>query len=253
MMKLGFYDSGLGGLSVLREFINAYNGIYSYYYFGDSARAPYGNKSKEELKQYIKEILDYMQERDIDVVIAACNTSSMIMHEMDLGIYDFEVINLYDVMNDYFCKNNQNHEEIALLATQSTIDSKRYLNWKVKIYPQACSDLVPLIECGKLNEAKDFFVKHLSSLPSHIKEVIIGCTHFAFLSEELDCKFNFIDPAKISLKYFQQSPMSDLFLSKAHKKNQNLDLNLYFSKADDGYLNLARNLLHKNNLDHSLD
>ena len=61
-MKIGFYDSGLGGLSVLREFINAYGSLYDYYYFGDSARAPYGEKTKEQLKSFTIEILDKMQE-----------------------------------------------------------------------------------------------------------------------------------------------------------------------------------------------
>ena len=86
-MKLGFYDSGLGGLSVLREFVEKYQSRYSYVYFGDSARAPYGTKSPEQLKSYVVEIADYMQEKEVDVLISACNSSSMYLAEIDFDDY----------------------------------------------------------------------------------------------------------------------------------------------------------------------
>ncbi|MCE2928719.1 MAG: hypothetical protein LW817_03710 [Candidatus Caenarcaniphilales bacterium] len=247
-MKLGFYDSGLGGLSVLREFLREYKADYSYVYFGDSARAPYGNKSKAELKVFIKEILDYMNDKEVDVVISACNTTSMLMHEIDLDPYLFQVINLYDVMNDYFHNSLEAsiirdlHSRLALLATQSTVDSKRYLNWGVEILPIACPDLVPLIESADIDTAKQKWQVYLSKIPEDIRHLIIGCTHFSFVADQ-PSRFELIDPAKLCLKYFQNTIMGDTLLNHGHKLEKRLELELYFSKSDEKYLRFAESLL----------
>ena len=276
-MKLGFYDSGLGGLSVLKEFIAKYGSKYSYVYFGDSARAPYGTKSPEQLKSYVLEIADFMQEKQVDVLISACNSSSMYLDQIDFVDYFFQVISLNDVLTKYFA-TNQFDKPVALIATQATIDSGRYKNWSVDIHPVACADLVPLIEAGKLEEAKANWQTHLKNLPEAITDVIIGCTHYSFLVEarhpakqsfasDVDTKkvgtvlstssvskeqgdlrvkstndYNFIDPAKLVLEQFASSIFDDGLLNY-QTKDKDLDIDVHFSKADARYLEFVTSLL----------
>lgn len=249
-MKIGFYDSGLGGLSVLREFIKAYGSEYEYYYFGDSARAPYGGRLKEELKKFTLEILDKMHEQDVDLVVSACNTTSMLLHELNLEDYFFQVINLFDVMKDYFSKDlkasllKDMKTPIALLATSSNIDMGRYKDWGVNIHPVKCPELVPLIEAGNLEEAKKEWKHKLDSLPENIKHVIIGCTHYSFLYEAYK-EFEYIDPAKLCVDSFKNSLFADSLLSfNPENKKKEIDLETEFSKSSDEYEKLVLKLLN---------
>ena len=209
-MKVGLYDSGLGGLSVLNEMIRCYPDA-EYVYFGDSARAPYGEKSEEELTKYVYEIFDFMQDQNVDCVISACNTSSMFLHKMDLSQYSFKVISLFDVMKEFFDKSIADcsvctryeyrtqikpETKLALLATPSNIDMKRYEDWGLNIHPLKCPKLVPLVESGNLEEAKKEFENYLSELADDIENVIVGCTHYSFLTPEKS-RFEFIDPARV--------------------------------------------------------
>lgn len=247
-MKLGFYDSGLGGLSVLREFTKNYGSKYSYVYYGDSARAPYGEKSPDQLKQYILEIADFMQKQEVDIMISACNTSSMYLDELDLSDYNFEVISLNAVMKKFFADNITNFagKSLALLATNANIDSERYKQWGVDIYPLKCPKLVPLIEAANIDTAKTEWENYLKQIPSNIHDLIIGCTHYSFLVDEGTSRFKYIDPAKIVLNQFAGSIFDDGLMTFAARADSELDLDLHFSKADEQYLKTVADLLGLN-------
>ncbi len=191
-MKIGFYDSGLGGLSVLQEFLKRYGSSHSYIYLGDSARAPYGTKARDELISCVYQILDFMRERKVDLVVSACNTSSMYLDAMNLSTYNFQVLSLFEAMKKYFLTANVS--EATLLATPTTIASQRYKEWNCSITPIACPDLVPLVEAGDLVAARARFAEYLSEVQT--KHVIIGCTHYSFLVPS-NSDLLFIDPAKI--------------------------------------------------------
>lgn len=250
-MKLGFYDSGLGGLSILKSFLEKYRTGYEYYYYGDSARAPYGDKSPKELISYMKEIFDIMSKKEVDIVISACNTSSALLSQIDLDDYFFQVISLTDIMEDYF-KNSFEAAVIGdfrlpvgLLATQGTINSGKYNQWGVNVQPLACPKLVPLVEAGNLKDAKIEWQNYLQTLDKQVKYVVVGCTHYSFLiDEKVESKYKFIDPANLATDYFDKSIYSDSLLSyKATKDKKKLDLEIEFSKCDDEYFKLAERLL----------
>lgn len=240
-MKLGFYDSGLGGISVLREFLSRYQNNFSYVYFGDSARAPYGSKTEAELLGYIKEILDYMQSKKVDIVISACNTTSMLINKIDLSVYNFKTINLFEVMKDFFDNDvlgaqlKLAQEPVALMATSANIDSGKYKDWGVNIYPVKCPSIVPLVEAGNIEDAYNEWEKYLSTLPTEIKNVIVGCTHYEFLVDESD-KFNFISPAKLALEFFEKRFPN---LVNHASAGAELDLDIYFSKDQEKFLSFA--------------
>lgn len=244
-MKLGFYDSGLGGISVLREFVSRYQNDFSYVYFGDSARAPYGSKTEAELLGFIKEILDYMQSKEVDIVISACNTTSMLINKIDLSVYNFKTINLFEVMQDFFDNDSfgnelkRDQEPVALMATSANIDSGKYKDWGMNIYPVKCPLIVPLVEEGKIEDAYNEWEKYLATLPTEIENVIVGCTHYEFLVEESE-RFNFISPAKLALKFFEKR-FSDL--AKNASANAELDLDIYFSKDQEFFAELVPAIL----------
>ena len=244
-MRLGFYDSGLGGLSVLKEFVGKFGSKYSYSYFGDSARAPYGDKSPEQLKSYVFEIAEYMQADDVDILISACNTSSMYLDEIDLSDFSFQMISLKNVMDKYFADNAAKYQakRIALMATNATIDSGRYKNWPVDIYPVKCPTIVPLLEAAQLDAAKLEWQRYLNELPKDIKDVIIGCTHYSLLNVQAS-DYNFIDPAKLVLEQFSSSIFNDGMINYSKKNaNTELDIKINFTKGSDEYLKLATELL----------
>jgi glutamate racemase len=134
------------------------------------------------------------------------------------------------------------------MATTATIDSGRYKDWGVDIYPVKCPKIVPLLESAKLSEAKQEWQAYLSELPNSINDVIIGCTHYSFLiepearSQKLKA-FNFINPAKLVLEQFSGSVFNDGIINYADDRKKELDINLHFTKASEEYLNLATELL----------
>ena len=120
-MKIGIFDSGIGGLTVLAELIKKYPNN-KYYYFGDNINAPYGTKSKEELLKLSNKIINFLNKKDVDLIIVACGTiSSNVFDKLPKDI------KIYDVISptiDYI--NNSNYETIGLIGTKMTIKSKTF-------------------------------------------------------------------------------------------------------------------------------
>jgi len=248
-MKLGFYDSGIGGLSVLNSFLKTFKASYSYFYFADNANAPYGDKNPEQIIACVQKIFDEMHANEVDLVISACNTSSALLKNMDLDNYFFHVISLVDVLQDYF-KNNLEASVLAdmqvpvgFLATQSSVNSKAYENWGLNIHAIACPSLVPLVEAGKLDEAKLEWQKYLNQLDAQVQYVIVGCTHYSFLLEGSDPKYKFIDPAKLAVDYFANSLYADQLINYKDSEKKSLDLQMQFSNESPEYLKLVNSLL----------
>lgn len=249
-LKLGFYDSGFGGLSVLNEFIEEFGSSFEYFYFGDSANAPYGNKSSDELISLVYKIFDFMENLKVDYLISACNTSSALLHKMDLKNYSFSIFNLFDLMQDYFSKNIF-FERVGFLATERTIKSERYLDWPVDIYPLACPKLVPLVEAGRMEEARSEFYEYLLEFPENIYEVLIGCTHYSFLyqniekSESYTKRFKFIDPAKLMADYFLVKCLDENLKYEVKNTKEIPKVYLYSSGDHRNFLRLSESLLSK--------
>ena len=141
-MKIGIFDSGIGGLTVLAELIKKYPNN-KYYYFGDNINAPYGTKSKEELLKLSNKIINFLNKKDVDLIIVACGTiSSNVFDKLpkDTKIYD-----VISPTIDYI--NNSNYETIGLIGTNMTIKSKTFeKRINKKIIARSCNDFVPYIE-----------------------------------------------------------------------------------------------------------
>ena len=196
MGLLGFFDSGLGGLSILRE-ITKKLPHYSICYLGDNARTPYGSRAPEIIYRYTLEGVIELFKRGAEVIVLACNTSSSVA--------------LRRIQQEYLPAHHPNRrvlgiviptaEEVAhlsrskilgILATEATVASLGYLQEIYKIDPQvhvcqqACPLLVPIIEAGELENAEGVASKYIESLlrkDARIDTILLGCTHYALIED----------------------------------------------------------------------
>ena len=200
MARIGVFDSGYGGLTILEKF-RALLPEYDYVYLGDNARTPYGTRSFEVVYQYTLECVKKLFELDCDLVILACNTASAkalrTIQQKDLPLIApnkrvLGVIRPTAEKVGEFTKTSH----VGLLGTEGTIQSGSYPIEINKIFPeivvngQACPMWVPLIENGEhLSDGADYFVKkyinELLSADPMIDTLILACTHYPLLVDKI--------------------------------------------------------------------
>lgn len=198
--NIGVFDSGFGGLSILKE-IRCVLPDYSYIYLGDNARAPYGTRSFETVYRYTLEAVSKLFEMNCNLVIIACNTASAKalrnIQQRDLAKFgkDKRVLGIIrpctEIANS-FTKNNN----LGIVATKGTVTSKSYEIEIKKFFPQinitahACPMWVPIVENGEYaSDGADFFVKkELDALLAenpNIDSLLLGCTHYPLLLKKI--------------------------------------------------------------------
>ena len=190
-MILGIFDSGLGGLTVLKEILknNSYSRIV---YFGDTARVPYGDKNKETLRKYAIEDIAFLKDKGVDEIVVACGTiSSTVLNEIK-DDYDFKIEGIIDAAVKGALDVTKN-EKIGVIATSATINTHVFKNKIENIYEVACPKFVPLIEKDMINsmqmdEALDEYLSGLKS--AGIDTLILGCTHYPLLKDKIDAYFD---------------------------------------------------------------
>lgn len=200
MARIGVFDSGYGGLTILEKF-RALLPEYDYVYLGDNARTPYGTRSFEVVYQYTLECVKKLFELDCDLVILACNTASAkalrTIQQKDLPLIApnkrvLGVIRPTAEKVGEFTKTSH----VGLLGTEGTIQSGSYPIEINKIFPEivvtgkACPMWVPLIENGEhLSDGADYFVKkyinELLSADPMIDTLILACTHYPLLVDKI--------------------------------------------------------------------
>jgi glutamate racemase len=197
---IGIFDSGYGGLTVFRSIFQQLPG-YDYIYLGDTARAPYGNRSFQSIHQYTWECVQWLFEKGCPLVILACNTASAkalrTIQQKDLQNVDpsKRVLGVIrptaEVIGNY-----TKTKEIGVLGTKGTVQSGSYLIEighfapDVKVYQQACPLWVPLIENGEHDKpGADYFVKkyldQILAQSANIDTLLLACTHYPLLQEKI--------------------------------------------------------------------
>lgn len=193
-MKIGIFDSGLGGLLVARA-IKRHLPQYDYVYLGDTKRVPYGNKSHETVYEFTKEAVQHLfQKENCALIIVACNTASAralrrIQQEyLPKNFPDHKVLGVLIPAAEVAAK----YAKVGVLATSGTVNSGTFpaeilkLNPKTKILQNPAPMLVPLIEAGEHNLAKPFLEKYLKPLlAKKIDALVLGCTHYPILKSEI--------------------------------------------------------------------
>lgn len=209
-LPIGFFDSGVGGLSVLarfRELLPDENIIY----FGDTIHLPYGNKTKEELISYACNILDFMQNKGVKAVVIACNTSSAQAYDEVKNHYSFPIYPIIQTCAKAIAVNN--YKRIGVFATEATVKSGKYseelkkYNTNIQVKELASKNWVGIVEgVGNNNDAERLHIKYEleEMLNFNPDKIILGCTHYPYLMDEFikyAPKDIFIDPAEIFVKY----------------------------------------------------
>ncbi len=195
-MKIGVFDSGIGGLSVVNSLLE-HQLFEEIIYFGDTARVPYGVKDKNTITRYSLEAVEFFKNFDIDLLITACNTVSAYALDEMRTYSDFDIVGVVKP-GIIATKNALVHKdsEILIIGTQATIASKAYeIPLKEhgfhNITAKATGLFVPMVEEGiydgdLLHATMKYYFSGLKTPDA----IILGCTHFPLISDAIKCYFN---------------------------------------------------------------
>ena len=199
---LGFFDSGVGGLTVLKRVLERH-GPVPCVYLGDTARVPYGNRAPAEIRLIAAEVVAWLRDQGVTTVVMACNTTNALARDVAEGQAGCPVIGLIGAAAAMV-----ETRRVGVLATPATVNSGAYRASIEALHPgsvvleQACPAFVPLIEAGDLfsddlrRAAQDYLEPLLSA---SVDSIVMGCTHYPLLvplfRQLLPDSIQLIDPA----------------------------------------------------------
>lgn len=202
--RIGVFDSGLGGLTVLTELYRQLPNE-SILYFGDTARLPYGSRSPAEIIQFVREILHWMEPQGIKMAIVACNTSSALALETIQSEFHLPILGLIHPGARAAISKGQ---RIGVIATPATAASNAYrraiqeIDPQVRVWQVGCPEFVPLIESNRIHDpyTREVAREYLSPLiQQQIDTLVYGCTHYPYLEPVLQTilppSVQLVDPA----------------------------------------------------------
>ncbi|MBU3216960.1 glutamate racemase [Clostridium estertheticum] len=189
---IGFFDSGVGGISVLKESLKVLPNE-DFVYFGDSLNAPYGIKNVNEVRKLTFKAVDFLLEKGVKVVVIACNTAtSAAIDALRRQYKDIPIIGIEPALKP--AVEVSRGKSVIIMATPMTLTEKKFdnlmklYNKEVDIIPLPCAGLVELIENGiidgdEINEYLKEKLKEFSHLD--VAAIVLGCTHYPFIKKEL--------------------------------------------------------------------
>ena len=211
-LKIGIFDSGIGGFTILNSLLKTRKDV-EVFYLADTKRIPFGNKNFKEIRLIAKEICNFFVDKNLDALLVACNTTNacaLDILEDNLKVPCFDLINAVSEI--------VNKKIIGVLATQTTTRSSFYKNAinskkeNLKIFQQECPEFVSEIEKEKLNVKKLNYLSNLYLKPlldRNIEELILGCSHYPliydFLRKKIDSNIKIIDPSEALIKKFNEA------------------------------------------------
>ncbi|MFN5163008.1 MAG: glutamate racemase [Cyanobacteriota bacterium] len=201
-LLVGLFDSGLGGLTVLRQ-VNALYPHSPCLYLGDTARVPYGQRSNEEIRAIAAEVVHWLRHQGVDVLVMACNTTNALALDVAVAEGGVPVVGLIDSV-----AAELNSDRVGVLATSATAASGAYRRAIHACRPSAtvteigCPAFVPLIEAGDLDspELRRAASQYLEPLlAASVDTIVLGCTHYPLLrpllADLLPPNVQLVDPA----------------------------------------------------------
>jgi glutamate racemase len=186
---IGIFDSGVGGLTVVKSLLARLPGE-SFVYYGDTAHVPYGTKSREELFKYTRDIISFLLSREVKTIVVACNTSSSITLPEIEKTCPVPILGVVKPGARIAARVTRNGK-IGMIATQGTVNSGSYsanikaIDANHEIFSGACPRLVPMVEAGILDgpETRQAVKEYITPiLQQGIDTLVMGCTHYPFLA-----------------------------------------------------------------------
>lgn len=219
MNKIGVFDSGLGGLTVLKHLIAEHQKL-DFVYLGDNARVPYGNKSEATIIKYSEQAVEFLLSKNVNTIVIACNTSSAIaLDELKNQFQDVRFIGMIKPAVNAAISLTKN-KSIGVIGTQATINSKSYIKEIEKkgdyqVLTKATPLFVPFVEAGMIShKAVELIIEeYLSEFKGKIDTLILACTHYPFLIEGIKSymgsDINIIDTGFYASKELQDNSISN--------------------------------------------
>lgn len=194
-MRIGIFDSGLGGLTIVKEIINKFDNV-EINYIADTKNAPYGEKSEKQILDFSKNITKYLiQNHNIDALVVACNTAtSAAINYLRDKFKNLIIIGIEPGIKPAILVSKKG--KIAVLATNATLKGEKYKQLlnnlcqdkQVDIYSQACSGLVEQIELGLIDNHKTITMLEKWLLPMkklEVDTIVLGCTHYPLIEHNI--------------------------------------------------------------------
>ena len=252
--SIGIFDSGLGGLTAVKELSNILP-CENIIYFGDTGRVPYGNRSKETIIKYAKQDASFLLSKNVKFIIAACGTVSSVASDLGncFGVPFAGVVNPTALSAVKATKN----KKIGVIGTTATIKSNSYkreifrLDETIDVLVQDCPLFVPLVENG-LVSPDDFVVTEIAYrylktfIEQEVDTVILGCTHYPILKDVIKKvmgeNVTLINSGRETALYTANELEK---LNLLNKSNQVGTSTFYVSDRTEGFAKLASMFLHK--------
>lgn len=187
--KIGIFDSGIGGVTVISELMKLLP-KENYYYYSDSKNNPYGDKTEEEIKQLCDNIVQYLIKKDCKIIVIACNTASAkaatFLRQKYTNVNIVAIEPAYKMVYDYAYE-----KPTLVMATKGTIESekfnlllKKYDNHKTFLLP--CVGLADKIEKGEQTQINEYLKDTIGNYKNKVENVVLGCTHYPLIQQEIE-------------------------------------------------------------------
>lgn len=245
---IGMFDSGVGGMTVLKE-IKEKLPNEKIIYLGDTKRFPYGSKSKETIIELTKKGIEFLIEKNVKAIIIACGTATSQAIDVVRKIYNIPIIGIIESTVEYI-HHKQNIQSVGVIATAGTIRSngweksiKEKVN-KISIINKACPLLAPMAEEGWTdNEIAKLTVSEYLKDMGNIDSLILGCTHYPLfedvIKEILGDKIEIINTGKMIANFMKQL-LKDRDIENEELNN---DCKIYLTDIECNFVNVARKLI----------
>ncbi|MBM3633101.1 MAG: glutamate racemase [Alphaproteobacteria bacterium] len=236
--SIGIFDSGIGGLTVLRKLQNALPHEH-FVYFADTANLPYGEKTPEQIINYAQQTLSWMQnEMGVKLAVAACHTSSTTALDIVSPHFSIPIIGTIYPMVEALLEHHQN-ERLGIIATPTSVQSRMHerilkkAGFEGEIFSISCPKFVPIIETGRISgpELIRTTTEYLEIFKTqNLNTLVYGCTHYPWIADIVEqilpTKINFIDPAEHIAKSVSQELYKHKMLNTSWNK---LNVDFYCS------------------------
>lgn len=248
---IGIFDSGVGGLTVAKEIMRQLPGE-SLVYFGDTARVPYGTKSKATVCKYSKQIVRFLQTRKVKAIVIACNTASALAREELEEMVDVPILDVVRPGAKMAAETTRN-KKIGVLGTRSTIKSgiyEKYLHQidaEITVVSKACPLFVPLVEEGLFEDriTEDVVGRYLHDMKEYeIDSLVLGCTHYPLLrgviGREAGAGVRLVNPAYETAKFLKEMLKEKELLAPAGGE---VTQDFFVSDGADEFISFANSVL----------
>ncbi len=248
---IGIFDSGVGGLTVVRSLLDQLPGEH-FIYFGDTAHVPYGSKEQHQLFAYARDIIAFLISKKVKAIVVACGTHSAVTVPHLKNDYPIPILGVLKAGARSVVRTTHNGK-IGVVATSATVKSQAYtseilqLNKDLQVFEQACPRFVPLVESGQIDsddslQAIKEYIQPL--LDRQIDSLVLGCTHYPFLAPQIKNYVGegvaLVDPSCETIEELKAIlAAQDMF----NQETGNPTREFYVSGQDDSFYNVGRLLI----------